>query len=403
MMHARTLCCCFPWFLGALSFSAAGATLQVGPGQSYAMPCQAIAAASDGDTILIDAAGNYAGDVCTLRANNLTLRGVNGRPHIDAAGHAAQQKAIWVINGNNTSVDNIEFSGCFVADRNGAGIRLQATNLSVRNAWFHDNQNGILNGSGRHSNGNVGSTIVIEHSEFGPNGEGDGQSHNIYIGKVDRLVFRYNWSHKAIVGHLLKSRALENIVAYNRLTGEAGSDESYELSFPSGGVAYVIGNIMEQPATSPNSTILDYLSEPGSANAAPDHLYVVNNTVINDKHSGTFVQIGSTVTSPAMLSNNIFWGGGKVTNRPSKATLDHNYTGSDPLFVDRTQYDYRLVPAATQIIDAGIDPGSVAGQTLRPTQVYVHPASAAPRPVMGRIDIGAYEWPADSIFADGFD
>ena len=42
-----------------IALPAAGATLQVGPGQPFATPCAAIAAAHDGDTILIDAAGNY--------------------------------------------------------------------------------------------------------------------------------------------------------------------------------------------------------------------------------------------------------------------------------------------------------------------------------------------------------
>ena len=52
------------------------ATLTVGPGKMYAKPCAAVAAASDGDTIEIDAAGTYDGDVCAVPKNRLTLRGV---------------------------------------------------------------------------------------------------------------------------------------------------------------------------------------------------------------------------------------------------------------------------------------------------------------------------------------
>ena len=151
----------------------------VGPGQSYATPCAAIAAASDGDTIQIDAAGSYNGDVCAWTKNALILRGINGRPHIDAANQNAQGKAIWVISGNDTVVDNIELSGCHVPDANGAGIRQEGVNLTVRHAYFHDNENGILAGD------KSGSTIIIESSEFVHNGAGDGKSHNLYINHVD--------------------------------------------------------------------------------------------------------------------------------------------------------------------------------------------------------------------------
>ena len=70
----------------AVAPAARAATLQVGPGRPYAKPCAAIAAAGHGDPIEVVAAGNYDGDVCTWTMNGLTLRGVNGRPHIRAAG-----------------------------------------------------------------------------------------------------------------------------------------------------------------------------------------------------------------------------------------------------------------------------------------------------------------------------
>lgn len=374
--------------------AASGATLQVGPGQPYARPCAAIAAAAEGDKILIDAAGGYDGDVCAWSRDRLTLRGVNGRPRIDAAGQNAQGKAIWVIAGADTTIENVELSGCRVPDRNGAGIRQEGANLDVRHAYFHDNENGILAGD------RAGSTITIEYSEFAHNGYGDGQSHNLYVNHVDRLVFRHNWSHGAVVGHLLKSRARENRIEYNRLTGESGGSESYELSLPSGGLAFVVGNLIQQPATSENGALLDYLSEPGGANP-DDRLFVANNTFVNERGSGTFLQIGAATTTPVVARNNLFHGNGTLVTQAA-AVLDHNYSGSEPMFVDPARYDYRLV-AGAPVIDAGTDPGSGAGESLRPTRVYVHPAAGADRAVDGTIDIGAYEWLGDAVFADGFE
>jgi len=387
--------CCFVIAALAAPASARAATLQVGPGQPYAAPCAAIAAASTGDTILIDAAGSYDGDVCAWSTDGLTLQGVNGRPHIDAAGNDAQGKAIWVIAGNDTTIDTVELSGCRVPDANGAGIRQEGANLTLRHLFFHDNENGILAGD------KTGSTITIEYSEFSHNGAGDGYSHNLYINHVDKLVFRNNWSHGAVAGHLLKSRALENQILYNRLTGEVGGSESYEINLPSGGLSFFIGNLVEQPSTTQNGAMLDYLSEAGSGQNPDDRLFVVNNTFVNDRGSGTFLQIGAAATTPVVVRNNIFYGGGVLSTQVGIVD-DHNYTGSAALFVDAANYDYHLL-AAAPVIDAGVDAGSAAGDSLAATEQYVHPTADSARAVVGAVDIGAYEWVGDAVFVDGFD
>src|SRR5689334_2318055 len=193
--------------------SFAGATLSVGPGKTFAKPCAAIAAAADGDTIEIDAAGNYDGDVCGIAKNRLTLRGIGGRAKIDAAQKNFGGKGTWVISGNDTTVENIEFSGATVPDQNGAGIRQEGNNLTVRGCYFHDNDDGILSG------GSAQSQILIEYSEFANNGFGDGYSHNMYIGHEGKFTLRYSYSHDSKIGHLVKSRAAENYILYNRITG----------------------------------------------------------------------------------------------------------------------------------------------------------------------------------------
>jgi hypothetical protein len=367
------------------------ATLAVGPGKTYAAPCAAFAAAKSGDIVEITGNTTYRGDVCGIYASNLTIRGVNGRPKIDAAGRNAMGKATWVVAGSNVVIENVEMFGAKVPDRNGAALRLEGTNFTLRLGFLHDNENGILSGA------NTASNVTIEYSEFGHNGYGDGYSHNLYIGNVGSLVFRYNFSHDANVGHNLKSRARVNTIAYNRFSstpaGQAGStasgQPSYEIDLPNAGTAYVIGNVIEQPAVNQNPTLLAY-GEEGASNPAQD-LYVVNNTFLNDDSSrGTFVLVGSGVTKPVLLQNNIFGGTGTLSTQAG-AIDKTNYRSIAPGFVNRATYDLRPTANALVINAGSVVGASAAGVPLKPGAVYKHVASGATRPVLGALDIGAYE------------
>jgi len=375
----------------AAASNVSAATLSVGAGKTFAAPCAAIGAAQDGDTIEIAGNATYSGDVCGLYRNNLTIRGVNGRPKINAAGKNAMGKGIWVVIGNNITIDNVEMFGAKVPDQNGAALRLEGTKFTLRNSFLHDNENGILSGA------NTASDVLIEYTEFGHNGFGDGYTHNLYIGNVKSLTFRYNFSHDANVGHNLKSRAQTNTIQYNRFSslrsGETGStaagQPSYEIDLPNAGTSYVIGNVIEQPSSNQNPTLLAY-GEEGASNPGKD-LYVVNNTFLNDDSSrGTFVLVGSGVTTPVLLQNNIFSGTGTVSTQTG-AIDKTNYRSTAPGFVNRAAYDLHPTASAL-VIDAGSAPGkSAAGVALAPTAQYKHTASGETRPVTGQLDIGAYE------------
>jgi MYXO-CTERM domain-containing protein len=371
-----------------------GVTLTVGPGRMYATPSAAAAAARDGDLVEI-AAGTYR-DIAVWRAQNLTIRGVGGMAHLDATGLTIPNgKAIWVIAGRGYTLEHLEFSGARVPDRNGAGIRQEAAGLTVRDCFFHDNENGILAGA------DTTSDIVVEASEFARNGAGDGQSHNLYIGNVRSFTLRGCYSHDAVVGHLVKSRAQANYLIANRITGEGGTD-SYEVDLPNGGLAVLVGNILEQGSATQNPVIVTFAEE-GATNPT-QRFYLVNNTLVNNRAGGTYVRLVGSAS--AVVTNNLFLGAG--TQVSGTATSSHNLDAARGWFVDAARFDFRLTPGAGAI-DMGVDPGAMpAGsvESLVATSQYLHPHTRSARSVSGAaLDVGAYEFVAtttpDAGVADG--
>lgn len=363
---------------------AAARVLRVGPGHGYTVPSAAAAVAQDGDVIEIDA-GEYRDDITVWRQNNLTLRGVGGRAYMHATqlipytpGNDRENgMGIWVTQGRGIRVENVEFSGAAVPDQNGAGIRANGPDLTICNGYFHDNEDGILGGAGN---------MLIEYSEFAYNGFGDGYTHNMYISAgTNRFTLRYSYSHHAKIGHNVKSRAQENYILYNRIMDETDGTSSYDIDIPDSGLTYLIGNLIEQGPATANSTIVAYGAE--SANNPLQELYVVNNTIVNDRGSGTFLSVRGGTT--AQIVNNIFAGNGTVLGGPG--TMVTNLVSNAPGLVNIGAYDYHLT-AASPARDAGSNPGTVNGFDLTPVRQYVHVANQQARPQDGNLDIGAYEY-----------
>lgn len=352
-----------------------GRTIAVGPNARIRTIATAAALARDGDTIEI-AAGDYPQDVAVWTQNNLTIRGINEksgrRVRLLANGASAEQKALWVVRGGKITIENIEFSGARVADKNGAGIRFEEGDLSIRRCRFLDNENGLLSSS------NPNATLTIENSEFARNGAGDGYSHNLYVGAIKKLSVTGSYFHHANVGHLLKSRARENHILYNRLTDETSGRASYELEFPNGGIAYVIGNIIEQSATTENPTLISFGAEgyKTSANA----LYLMNNTLANHRpEGGTFLVIKPGAINITAYNNLLL--GKRPLNTGINGLFINNPNVDAHAFVLSDRQDYR-VSKDSGLERTYVSPPTIAGVSLVPQLEYVHPAATRLLPGM---------------------
>ena len=274
--------------------------LLVGPGKSYAVPSAAASVAQPGDVIKISA-GDYRGDVATWSDNNLTICGVGGRARLFADGKSAQGKGIWVISGNNVTVDGVEFHNAAVPDRNGAGIRTEpGASLVVRNSGFYDNQNGILASAGA-------STISIDRSEFARNGDGDGYSHNIYVHQIDRVTVTASYFHEARIGHNFKSRARETVIENSYFMDGPTGTSSYLADFPNGGKVVLRGNLFHKGPNADNPTAISYGAE-GVENTT-NTFEMSHNTVVSTRSGGYFVAAYSG-TQSLRLTGNLFAGTG---------------------------------------------------------------------------------------------
>jgi hypothetical protein len=341
--------------------------LHVGPARTITSVAEAARIARSGDTIEIDD-GEYVGDVATWTQDRLTIRARPGRVRMVAGGKAAEGKAIWVIKGTDVLVEGIEFTGTRVPDLNGAGIRHEGEKLTVRNCRFYDNENSILT-SNSHS-----AELIIENTEFHHNGAGDGQSHNLYVGEIRRLTIIGSYSHHARTGHLLKSRAEENYVMYNRLTDESEGQASYELEFPSGGRAYVIGNIIEQGPQTENPHMVSFGIE--GYRWARNEIFLVNNTLVDDRRGGgNFFRVAAGAQRVVAINNLLLGSSSLESAGPGQ------YIGN--VIADRREvaaprfFDYRLRKGSS-LVGTAKDPGIANGVALRPEREYVHPAQTRP-------------------------
>ncbi len=256
--------------------------LQVGPQRSIKTIAAAAISARAGAIIDVDA-GDYTGDVAVWQQDDITIRAVGGRVRLLAHGAAAEGKGIWVVRAKHMRVEGFDFEGAAVPDRNGAGIRLETGSLVVKDCRFRYNEMGML------TNNDPNTVLVVENSEFAYNQRPDGHNHNLYVGRIARLVVTNSYFHHGHIGHLLKSRAEANYIFNNRLVDGPDGTASYELEFPNGGRAYLVGNTIAQSTRTGNRHLISFGAE--GYKWPSNTLYLANNTLINPLPNGVFLRV----------------------------------------------------------------------------------------------------------------
>lgn len=349
---------------------AAARRLRVGAQHELRSIAAAARVARDGDTIEIEA-GTYEGDVAVWTQDRLTVRAVGGPVRLHAAGAHAEGKGIWVVRAGRMLVEGLEFSGARVPHQNGAGIKFEGGQLTVRNCRFIDNQMGILTAG-------AGLSLDVVSCEFGHSAPSERFNHQLYAGALDSLRVTACHFHHGRHGHLLKSRARRSLVRYCRLTDEADGQASYEIEFPNGGEAVVLGNLIQQSAATGNPCMVSYGVE-GLASSTRHGLWLSHNTLVDGaSHAQPLFRFEPGVRT-ALANNLIASDMSDMSDRPALAALDgiqwfNNHRVAAAVFSDAPAGDFRVLPAWREALAARpFEGGREDGVDLQPRFQYRHP------------------------------
>lgn len=348
---------------------------RVGPGAEFRTPSEAARVVPDGAVVEIEA-GVYH-DLALWRQSDLVIRGVDGRPIVDGGGRGYAGKAVWVIAGRGVLVENVEITGAAVPDHNGAAIRAEGGDLTLRRASLHGNEMGIL------VSRDFAGTVRIEDSEIFDNRVdherfGVPPGHNIYVSGGDRFELIGSWIHSPRSGHNIKSRARENDIRCNRIEDGRGAG-SYAIDIAEAAPTRILGNLLRQGPRAENHTILAFGTEAPGTRGTP--LLVAFNTFENALSDGLFVRVGGEAI--AVFRNNLVLGAGRLLEGEAVAEGNLRFADTGEAGLDPSTF----TPLPTS---AAVD--AARGVSELPECSYRAPVGTLPRRQHGRAaDVGAFE------------
>jgi hypothetical protein len=209
-------------------------------GQSFWRLGDAVKAIGDSDGTIMIAPGNHR--QCAIqKGGRIAYRAqIPGTAIFDSV--TCDGKAALVLDGKAAAIEGLVFQNMRVADRNGAGIRLQKGDLDVVNTTFRNSEQGIL------THDDMSATINIDRSTFSglggcPNGL---CSHSIYIGDYGRLIVTRSRFERGTGGHYVKSRARRADISDSSFDDTRGSETNYMIDLPGGSVGTITRNELVQ-------------------------------------------------------------------------------------------------------------------------------------------------------------
>ncbi len=276
---------------------AAARTLSAGSGGTYATPSAAIAAAQPGDVVHI-AKGQYF-DCAIVSQDRLTIEGDG--PDSVLTDKTCGGKALLVIDGHDVTIRNLTLQRARVPDGNGAGIRAEGGNLTVKGVRFVNNQDGILAADNRDA------TIRILNSEFLDNGScqnGGGCAHGIYSNVLALLHIEHSRFLDTHEGHHIKSRALRTEILDTSVEDGPDGTSSYLVDIPNGGSLLIDGSTLEKGPHCTNHGAAISIGEEG-VDRPSDTIMVRNTRFRNDMDRPTTFVRNVTATPVQLVGDTL--------------------------------------------------------------------------------------------------
>lgn len=235
-----------------------------------------------------------------IKASNIELMGEKGVIFDNAV---TDNKAAMVFTGDNIYVESIECRNIAVKDKNGACIRFEGQNLTVRNLYAHDSQVGIL------TNKDAGN-ITIEYSKFerlGGEGKSEGYAHAVYAFADELRFYRSEILSTQGAGSGIKSRSKKTVILESRLATIDGND-SRLIDTANFGELIVKNSILQQGNNSTNSQLIAYGLEKNVERLfKANSIEIKNNIFILDREQANII-LSYRLADTIDISDNIYIG-----------------------------------------------------------------------------------------------
>ncbi len=219
---------------------------------------------------------------------------ISGAPGVIFDGAVVGGKGTFVLQSDNVTIDTVECRNVSVRDRNGACVRLESGNLTLKNVNFSHSENGILTW-------NQANKILIEDSVFEGNGRA-GRAHGLYISGAQQLIIR----RSRIVGskdegHGIKART-RYLLVENSVVASLEGNDSYLIDIPNGGTAVIRNSLLVEGANTANWFIMSYGVEGGRYDK--NSLKLEKNIIVTDRAGGSeFVNLADGMPAPLLRGN----------------------------------------------------------------------------------------------------
>lgn len=248
----------------------------------------------DGSQIYLKA-GIYTKGI-HLKASNISII---GEKNVIFDNAAVNGKAALVLTGNNVLVESIECQNIYVNDLNGACIRFEGKNLTVRDLYAHDSQSGIM------TSASYDGFLHIEFSKFerlGGKATARGYAHAIYANVGE---FMFSDSQVLSVGKEgsgLKSRSRKTIVR-NSILASLDAKDSRLIDVANYGELIIKDSILQQGNNSSNSQLIVYGVENMKNNFKVNRIEITNNLFLLDRKKANVIIIHKQADSVEIYNN----------------------------------------------------------------------------------------------------